>query len=155
MASKKRDLETVPPSPGRHLESYTSIRAAAPVPRAAVRGARSWGHAPETDVDENDTNDGDRVTPIFSDSITPVFSEAEVRELLARADAMERAAPLAVLAPHRALARPANTTDADASEVLQKLAGRGRHVSLAIVVAVVLTLLLLAATFFKAAAMIT
>ncbi|WP_394831073.1 hypothetical protein LVJ94_31635 [Pendulispora rubella] len=49
-------------------------------------------------------NDGDRRTPLLFDSlITPIFPESAVREVMARAEAMERAASqAATAAPPRA-----------------------------------------------------
>ncbi|HWL87399.1 MAG TPA: hypothetical protein VNO21_16455, partial [Polyangiaceae bacterium] len=51
--------------------------------------------------DPNDPNHGDRITPVFLESITPVFPESKVREVMALADAYERASSsgIKVVAP--------------------------------------------------------
>ncbi len=48
--------------------------------------------------DPNDPSYGDRVTPVFLESITPVFPESKVREVMALADAYERASERSILA---------------------------------------------------------
>jgi len=48
--------------------------------------------------DPSDPNYGDRVTPVFLESITPVFPESKVREVMALADAVEKASSVTLKA---------------------------------------------------------
>ncbi|WP_394827387.1 hypothetical protein [Pendulispora albinea] len=168
---------------------------------AGEKWARARAHLVKLD-DDDDVNEGDRITPVFLETVTPVFPEAEVREVIARADALERKAALAkrspkppapapkamavppVVAPpvvasgavrpvavspagvppmaaslvaaspvvSKMAAAPMAGEDEDAMRnIISQAASRGRHVTWIVLVAMVLTLVVMAATLGKAA----
>ena len=134
MANKKVNLDQVPASSAGHPESHTAIRAAEP------RGSDPGG-------------------PDFFDCITPVFSEAEVRDIMARASAAGegpaeetlRGLPSpGLLESSATVVGEANKPAAEPPPAVQNLSAHGGHVSVMIWIAVGLTLVLMAATLFKA-----